>query len=78
VHVIISLKLHVLTFAFSTIEHSNFEVLLAETSLIFRTFPFVKFSTNKCYDWSSEISNKTSAASVAIINSANETSVGSK
>ena len=46
----------VLTFAFSAIDHSNFEVSLAETHLIFHTFLFVKFSTNKCYDWSSEIS----------------------
>ena len=74
-----SLNLHVLTFAFSAIVRSNFEVSLAETLSILHTFPFLKLSTNKCYDWFSEISpNKTFAASIVRTNSANKTSVGSK
>jgi hypothetical protein len=52
----ISLNLYVLTFAFSTIVHSNFEVSPAETPSILCAFPFVKFSTDKYYDWSNEIS----------------------
>jgi hypothetical protein len=34
----------------------NFEDLMAETPSVLRAFLFVKFSTNKYYEWSSEIS----------------------
>ena len=51
----ISLNLQILTFAFSVILHSNFEVLPVETPLILCRFPFVKLLINKCYDWSSKI-----------------------
>jgi hypothetical protein len=37
------------------IVHSNFEVLPVETPSIFCGFPFMKLLTNKCYDWSSKI-----------------------
>jgi hypothetical protein len=42
----------------SAIVHSNFEALLVETLSIVWVFPFVKLSTNKCYDWSSKISQQ--------------------
>jgi len=51
----ISLNLQVLTFAFSVIVHSNFEVLPVKTPSIFCGFPFMKLLTNKCYDWSRKI-----------------------
>jgi hypothetical protein len=38
------------------IVHSNFEVLPVETPSILCGFPFMELLTNKCYDWSSKIS----------------------
>jgi len=37
-------------------KHTYFEVSPAETPCKLQAFLFVKLLTNKCYDWSSEIS----------------------
>jgi len=50
-------NLQILTFAFSVIVQSNFEVLPVETPLILCGFPFMKLLINKCYDWYSKISH---------------------
>lgn len=51
----ISLNLRVPTSVLSVTVRLNFEVLTAETPSVLRASPFVKLSTNRCYDWSSEI-----------------------
>jgi len=54
INVKISLNLCILIFAFSTIVHLNFEVLMTEIPMILCAFPYVKLLTIKCYDWSSK------------------------